>query len=278
MTMAESPEQQLPWYRRIELMSLVHLAFFVLAVMSPSLITHDYFGIPQHNIEEVFIFLFGLAGLVTFSLHQRVVEQRTHERDAAKSAGDRAKHELIESYKYIGSVNRQIEVLKQFANQTSMAMVKDDVYWKDLLGSLTANAASSANASTVLLRFVDVDTLRTESEVAHAMNKKQQFNVANKELRKLHDFGSQHAFMRTDDGREILVVPSDRKQGGVKAFLLLVTDPSRTSDIEASIVKVFANQAELIYHSLAKKKDEAPASDAALTVDAITSKSVGEVR
>ncbi len=273
--MSETPER-VPWYRRIELVSLVHLTFFVLAVMSPSLITHDYFGIPQQHLEELFIFVFGLAGLMTSGLHQRIVEQRTKERDAAQSSADRAKGELIESYKYIGSVNRQIEVLKQFANQASMSLLKDDAYWKDLLLSLAANAASSANAECVLIRFVDIDTLRTEREVMHDLGKKRALRVANKELKRLHDFGSQHAFMRIEDGSEILAVPSDRKEGGVKAFLLLATDPSRTSDTEASIVKVFANQAELIYHHLAKKKEEAP-QDAAAALEAITQKTVGEI-
>lgn len=275
--MSEAPLERVPWYRRIELVSLVHLTFFVLAVMSPSLITQNYGGIPQQHLEEIFIFAFGLAGLMTSGVHQRLVEQRTNERDVARSTADRAKGELIESYKYIGSVNRQIEVLKQFANKTSISLLRDDAYWKELLTSLAANAAASANAQSVLIRFLDIDTLRTDREIAHDLNKHTMtFRVANKELKRLHDFGSQHAFMRTDDGHEILAVPSDRKQGGVKAFLLLATDPSRTGDSEASIVKVFANQAELIYHQLAKKKEIAT-QDAAAAIDAITQKMIGEI-
>ncbi len=267
---------QTPWFRKVELISLVYLVFFVLTVMSPSLISKDYFGIPQAHLEEIFIFIFGLAGLGTANLHQRISEKHTEERDVARKAAITAKNELIDSYKYIGSVNRQIDVLKQFANKASISLLKDDAYWKDLLISLAANAASSANATSVLIRFVDIDNLRTEREVSHDMNVKMLIKIANKELKRLHDFNSPHAFIRTEDGHEILVVPSDRKGMGVKAFLLLATDPSRTGDIETSIAKVFANQAELIYHNVVKKKDILP-KDAAKVVDIITSKSQGEI-
>ncbi len=243
--------------RRVEWIYLVYLLFFLLAVMSPSIVTRDYFGLEQSSIEEALIFAFGLAGLCTFAVYERMMERRLQERDAALGHAEKAKSELIESYQYIGSVNRQIEVLKTLVNKTSISLVDTDSYWKDILQSLAANAAASVNATSVLIRFLDLDKLRTEREVFHAIGKEKQLRMSNKELRKLHDFGASHAFMRTEDGQEILVVPSDRKESTMKVYFMLATDPSKTTDQDVSLAKVFANQAELVYHSLMRRvKDD----------------------
>lgn len=262
--------------KRIEWIYLVYLVFFLLAVMSPSIVKQGYLGLDQSYIEEILIFVFGLAGLTTFAFYERIMERRLKERDEAIDHAEKAKSELIESYQYIGSVNRQIEVLKSLVNKTSISLVDTDSYWKDILQSLAANAAASVNAKSVLIRFLDLDKLRTEREIFHAVGKAKQLRMSNKELRKLHDFGSSHAFMRTEDGEEILVVPSDRKESSVKVYFLLTTDPSKTTDQDVSLAKVFANQAELVYHSLMRnvKDDDGGPLDQVVN---LTSQVKGEV-
>ncbi|MBP9864351.1 hypothetical protein KBC54_02800 [Patescibacteria group bacterium] len=255
MLIEEKAKQSTP--RRVEWIYLVYLLFFLLAVMSPSIVGSDHFGIEQSSLEEILIFLFGLAGLCTFAVYERLIERRMQERDVALGHAEKAKAELIESYQYIGSVNRQIEVLKTLVNKTSISLVDTDTYWKDILQSLAANTAASVNATSVLIRFLDLDKLRTEREIFHTIGKEKQLRMSNKELRKLHDFGSSHAFLRTEDGQEVLVVPSDRKESAMKAYFILTTDPSKTTDQDVSLAKVFANQAELVYHSLMRRvKDD----------------------
>ncbi len=234
---------------------LVYLAFFVLAVMSPSLITHDYFGIPQAQTEEILIFMFGLAGLAVFSLYERHVEKRVKERDEAVNQAERAMKELLESYRYIGSVNRQIEVLKQVVNTTSLSLVNPQSLGRDIMQSLIANAASSINSDRALLRVICLEKLRTESEFHHFPKERKGIRIGNKELKKFHDFGTAHAFLRTDDGENALVVPSDRKGSKDKTFLVVLADPEKLSDVEISLLKVFVNQAELVYYSLLHQKD-----------------------
>lgn len=260
--------------RRFEGVSLIYLAFFVLAVLAPSIITRDYFGVSQTVLEEILIFITGLAGLVTFTVYERVLEKRIQERDDAEANAERAKRELVESYKYIGSMNRQMEVLKKLANQTSMSLITDDAYWKDLLQSLASNAASCADASRVLIRFVELKKLRTEREVHFSANGIKPISVSNRDLRTLAEVGHSHSFARTESGDDVLVVASDKKDSPVKAHVILAVDPTRISDVEISLLKVLANQAELVYHHLLKPK--VGGSPLALT-EAVTSDAVGEV-
>jgi hypothetical protein len=273
--MPETTERQ-GGTRRLEWISLLYLLFFVLAVMSPSLISRDYFGIPEQHVEEIFIFVFGLSGLATFSLYERIMERRMKERDEALSQSEKAIKELLESYKYIGSVNRQIDVLKKLVNETSLSLVGKESYEKDLMRSILANAAASVNATGALVRFLDIEKLRTEREYHHESLDGKTLRVANKELKNLHQFGAPYAFMLTEDGREIIAVPSDRKNSRIKAYLILVADPANVAEMEVSLLKVFANQAELVYHQIIAKKnngDTAPLEK----IDEVAEMAVGEV-
>ena len=243
--------------KRFEGISLVYLVFFVLAVMAPSLVRRDYFGISQTVLEETFIFVMGLASLLTVVVYERMMEKRLLERDTATQNVERVTKELVESYKYIGSINRQLEVLKKLANETSISLVKSDAYWKDLLQSLASNAASCVNAPRVLVRFVELEKLRTDREVFFSRGAKDALKLSNKELRKLHDQHSISAFFRTEDGCELLVVASDQKDSPIHAFLIVEADASRITDVDISLMKVFANQAELVYASLIRTRESA---------------------
>jgi hypothetical protein len=235
---------------RIEWVSLLYLLFFVLAVLSPSLITHNMFGLTETQLEELTIFSFGIAGLLTFATYERVMERR--EREVAKTDADyvRVKRELIESYAYIGSMNRKIELLKKVANETSLASDKGKQE-KELFQAVAQNACAAVGAKTALIRFVSHEPLRTEAENLHAANANATFKVSNKDLVSLKQTGSSHAFVRSEDGQEILVIPSDHKEKG-RAYLLLTLDGEHIQELDVPLLKVFANQAEMLYRTMSQ--------------------------
>ncbi len=235
---------------RLEWISLVYLGLFVLAVLSPSLVSQGYFGVDERHIEELLIFIFGITGMITFSIYERVMERKDQEHEEAKNEYERARKELIESYKYIGSVNRKIEVLKGMANQTSVQLGESQRVTRDLLMTLLSNAAASAGASQALLRYVILDNARTEHEIRH--QSEDDVRVSNKELARLHQEGASHAFVQSEDERELLVVPSDHEGKEVKAFLIFVLDSKDATQADTSLLKVFANQAGLLYYTQAE--------------------------
>lgn len=264
---------------RLEWISLVYLALFVFAVLSPSLVTKNYLGLDERHVEEVLIFLFGIVGLGTFSIYQRLMEKKEKEHESAKMDYERAKRELVESYSYIGSINRKIEVLKKLANETSLTIVERDKRAKDLYSSLVASAATSVGSPIATLRVLHLERLRTELEVHHTPTG-DPIRISNKELKKLHDTGAAHAFLPSENGGEILVVPSGRSDRPIRAFICVTTDPSiPTSEIDTSLLGVFANQAELLHYSEAR--EEPPDQDPKEPLDLVRSAQrqvIGEVR
>ncbi len=264
------------WFR-LEWISLVYLAIFVLAVMSPSLVNHDFFGIDENHVEEILIFIFGMVGLTTFSVYQRLMERSEKEHEDAKSEYERARRELVESYRYIGAINRQIEVLKRVTNQTSLKIVESHRLSKDLLTSLLANAAASVGARTAVIRYVELDKLRTQHEILHSLEKITSFKVHNRDLRSVHESGVSHAFIAGDNGGRVMVVPSDHQGKAVKAYLLLVLPAIEATDIDVSLLKVFANQAELLYYTLAEQPKLLPPGPLEMVEEA-QKRVVGEVQ
>ncbi len=77
------------------------------------------------------------------------------------------------------------------------------------------------------------------------------FHVSNRELRELYERGASHGFVQSEQGYKILVVPSDRHQP-VKAYLLLSMPEEQLHELDTSLLKVFVNQAEMLYGSFTK--------------------------
>lgn len=164
---------------------MIYLVLFVLAILSPSLVRNDYFGLPEDRIEELLIFLFGIAGLATFSLYERVMERRERERDEALSDRDKARKELVSSYEYIGAINRQIDALKKLANETAVSLVEADRIKKGIFQSLAAGAAALMRADHCELRVVALDKLRTLKEFR--LETADPLRVSNRDLLTVHE-------------------------------------------------------------------------------------------
>ncbi len=238
---------------KLEWISLVYLLFFVMAVLSPSMHTRDRFGFSEERLEELSIFAFGIAGLATFAAYEHLMEKREKERKDVEMSYARAKKELIESYAYIGSVNRKIELLKKVANDTSLTIDASSKVPKELYTAIAMNACASVGAASALLRVMSVSKLRTEGEYVHHTGKRLVFKIPNKDLRDLHENSSRHAFVRSEDGKEILVIPADHADD-TKAFLLLQLEESaeKIQEVDVSLLKVFVNQAQILARQFAK--------------------------
>ncbi len=243
---------------RLEWISILYLALFVLAVLTPRMVSRNVFGFEEVQVEETLIFAFGLTGLLTFSLYGKLVERREKERATAEAERDRAKKELSSSYAYIGTINRQMDALKRVANETATtALDPNGSHKKELLQSLAASAAAFVRASYATIRILDVGKTRTVREY-HAKTDTP-VRAHNKHLLALHGEGRSHAFIQGDAG-EVLVIPSDRTGDGIKAFVLIpMPRANMPEEVDGGILKVYANQAELLHHSMAAP-DETPSS------------------
>lgn len=238
---------------RLEWISLIYLLLFVLAVASPSLIRRDFFGVSEDHVEEIFIFFFGLSGLVTFSLYEHLFEKKEKEQAIVETNLDKTKRELVASYEYIGAVNRQLDALKNLANETAGSIDTEDRMRKELFRSIIAGAAALVRSEHGAIRFVSLNKLRTIKEFLIDPN--MGIAISNRDLLEVHLRDHSHHFIRDDRGRDILVIPSSRKDMDAKAFLLLPTMKHDQLEIDGAFLRVYANQAELLYRIAVQRQE-----------------------
>ncbi|HPF95695.1 MAG TPA: hypothetical protein PLR08_04045 [bacterium] len=231
---------------RFAWMIAIYLLCFVLAIFAPSLHSQGRFGLSETALEEFTIFLFGMVGLGVFVAYGRLIEEHLEEEKAEEMNHDKTKQELIESYAYIGTINRKIELLKKVSNQTSLNFIRGKGWSKDLFQALVTHASASVGAKACLLRIIDTPHLRTEAEHTHSTGHQFVFKVSNKDLLAVPERGVSHAFIASEDGKEVLVIPSEGVHSS-KAFLLLILDENQIPEVDVSLLKVFANQAEMLH-------------------------------
>ncbi len=263
--------------RGFQWISVIYLLLFALAVFSPSLIQHQFFGLAEQHLEEALIFIFGLTGIIIFMLYERLMERNERNREEMADICERAKRDLVSSYQYIGTLNRRIEVLKRISNDTSVSIYEQATLSKDLLQELAVSASGSMGGGPAMLRFVHLPKLRTEREFLHASDLPSGtvFSISNKALKRLHEERRPYGSL-IEEAFSWIAVPSDRMSGDVKAFLI-VKHPGNELDVfDPSVLKVFANQAELVYRAL-RKQDWQEGKTVLDFVEAATDKVVGDV-
>jgi hypothetical protein len=259
---------------RLEWVSVLYLVLFVLAVLTPRVITHDWYGLEEAQIEEVLIFFFGMTGLVSFSLYERLMEWWVKEKEVAERERDTARKELVSSYEYIGSMNRQIDALKRVANQTAASVVShDDTAHKELFQSLAASAATLAGSRHATIRMVALDRLRTIHEY-HA-DPQLPLRVPNKALQRSQEEQRSLTTVRGEHGKDVLIIPSDRTPSPAKTFILVAAPAHAINASDTDLLRVYANQAELLFHALSQK--DRPSIDSLALVREAERRVVGQV-
>ena len=240
-----------PRLPRFEWISLIYLAFFALAILSPSMVRHAVLGLPEEQAEEALIFLFGSAGLICFSWLERWMEKKEEERQIAVTDLEKTRRELASSYEYIGSINRRIDALKKLTNETVGAIGDSERQERELFRSIIAGAAAHVRIQRGGIRFLSLQKLRTIKE--YTIDSDQAIRVPNRDLLEVHTLKKSHAFIHDENGSDVLIIPSSRNGNESKAFLLLPMSSSTLADIDPDMLRVYADQAEVLYRLLANK-------------------------
>ncbi|MDP1884436.1 MAG: hypothetical protein Q8L10_03620 [Candidatus Moranbacteria bacterium] len=145
----------------------LYLAIFIIAVMIPDIFREDYFGIPHERIEELAIFLLGMLGFLFFILkeHQLAVQEKEKKREQRRL--QQTARDLIESYSYIGEINRKMDLLMQIGMGLSERTNLNEKREKEIYHSITESATFLLKAECATLVFFNVRTNEIIKHVCH---------------------------------------------------------------------------------------------------------------
>lgn len=225
----------------IKLFLVLYFSILVFSFVTPFFITGGFW---LHFIHYGTIaFLFSLGILVFIMSQIEIFKAKSLKKENQQDFAAFTK-ELIETYKHMGTVNRQLEMTKSLIS--SSALSKEDLNpqgIKNLLQNILDSAAFSVASSWAVLRFINVEQGRTLTEFSFNNSKKEIPNISNTALIDYlnHKKWSKNYFF---------VIPDERERE-IVAFIIM---PKNNKVLEAddSFLKIFVNQAQLIFLAFRK--------------------------
>lgn len=146
----------------------LYLVIFVIAVLIPEIFRKDYFGLPHERIEELAIFLLGMIGFLFFILkeHQLAIQEKEKKREQRRL--QQTARDLIESYSYIGEINRKMDLLMQIGIGLSERTNLNEKREKEIYQSITESASFLLKAECAMLVFFNIKTNKVIKHICHS--------------------------------------------------------------------------------------------------------------
>lgn len=218
---------------KIKINFIYYLLFIVLvivAVITPH-IFHEYGRISENSVQSIIIFFDIALGGIIYSYYQRRLEKMSQENQACQMR-------LIESYKYVGKVHTEMELLHKFMSNLKRLPGNDAESKKQIFTSyLTFMLVSVAKVNKGMLRFIDLKKGRTLKDFTYCRDNKflsvklSNSEIINGELSKAPD-------------RNYIAVKSDYEIGGLKC---VITFPKTYHELDLRLLKILLNQTHLIF-------------------------------
>jgi hypothetical protein len=222
----------------------IFLILFIITVLIPDIIRGNVFFLSQTRAEEATIFLMGVITFVVFTKREQLISFQKKEKEEDQKKIDQAIKDLLESYSYIGEVNRKMDILMNIAlglaDRSVLSKAKEEEVYQSIISA--ANFLMKADASS--LRFVDLESGKTEKEL-NAQEKRTPI--------KNSDLAGMKKDVAVEKKKDCLIVSSAQKINNIKSYLLICgyDREAESNPKNLEMLKVFASQA-LFLHSYAR--------------------------
>lgn len=143
----------------------LYLVIFIMAVIIPDIFRKDFMGMPHERIDELMIFLLGGIGflLFIFKEHQLTAQKKEKEREQRRL--QQTATDLVESYTYIGEINRKMDLLMQIGIGLSNRTNLTEKHEKEVYKSIIESAKSLLKAECATLAFFNLKTKKVVEQI-----------------------------------------------------------------------------------------------------------------
>jgi hypothetical protein len=218
----------------------IFLIIFVVLVLVPDIIRGSFLVFSETRVEEISIFILGAMALLVFIKYERAILIHKEQKEKDQKKIDQTVKDLVESYSYIGEVNRKMDLLMNIA----LGLTDRSVLSRSKENEIYEAIASAANfllkADSATLRFVQIDNFQTKKEIRSTPKAKA---VKNADLEKIDENINA---LRVDD---CLVISSSQDINKIRCFLMICgyDKLEEQSPKNTEILKVFVSQALFVY-------------------------------
>jgi len=210
-----------------------------MTVLIPDLVRGDIFFLSETRAEEISIFLMGAITFIIILKNEQQILFHKKEKEKDEKRIEQTVKDLVESYSYIGEVNRKMDILMGIALGLSDRTALSKTHENETYASIVNAANSLLKADFTALKFIDTKTLKTKRE----------FLPEGRESVKNTVLVSMKENVYIKKQRDFLVVSSNQEVKGVKSYLVIhnynIEEENNPKNME--ILKVFASQALFLY-------------------------------
>lgn len=227
----------------------IFFILFIVAVMVPDIVRGPISFLVEERVEEIMIFVLGAIAFFVFIKNERKIFLQKKEKEKDEKKINQTVKDLVESYSYIGEVNRKMDILMNTALGLSDGSDLNKKKEAEIYDSIIGAANFLMKADRTYLRFIDVVTGKTKKE----------FKIEGKEkLLGNQDLLSMGDNVNVKKMKGYIIISSSQKINFVKSYLVIYGyDPEEESSPKnIEILKVFASQAIFLYSYIQKSKEE----------------------
>lgn len=222
---------------------------FIIAVMIPDIVRKNISFLPEERAEEIIIFSLGTIAFLTFLRNERRIAAQRKEKEKAQKKMNQTVKDLVDSYSYIGEVNRKMDILMEVALGLADRSLLDKKKEKEVYESIINAANFLLKGDSTTLRFINMETQRTERELKIPENTN--MRVSNKELIGMPEN------VNIKKQEDYLIISSPQKINQIKSFLVVnnYDDQEEKKPRNIEILKLFASQAVFLHAYMEKGED-----------------------
>lgn len=218
----------------------IFLIIFIITVLVPDIVRTNFGIISETRLEEILIFFMGAMALAIFIKNEQQLLFHKKEKEKDKKKIEQTVKDLVESYSYIGEVNRKMDLLMNTALGLSDRSVLSKAHEKETYQSIVSATSFLLKSDFTSLRFVDMKNIKTKQEFRSENSGR---TIKNNLLAEMKD----NINVKKDN--DCLIISSNQKINDIKSYLIIrgfdEKEESNPKNIE--ILKVFASQALFLY-------------------------------
>ena len=217
----------------------IFLIIFIITALIPDLITGNVFFLSETRAEEVAIFLMGALTFAIILRNERQILFHKKEKEKDEKRIQQTVNDLVESYSYIGEVNRKMDILMGTALGLTDRSVLSKTHENETYISIITAANSLLKAESTSLKFVDIKTSQTKKEFISEGGE----SIKNKTLTSMGEN------VNVKKKKDYLIISSGQAVKDMKSYLIIHKyDPAEENNQKnTEILKVFASQALFLY-------------------------------
>ncbi len=219
----------------------IFFILFAIGVLVPDIIGDGFSFISEERVEEIVLFLLGATGFIIFLFKEKELLSEKREKEINKKRLDETGKDLIESYSYIGEVNRKTDLLIEVMLGLSEGEMLDEKKLKEAYLSIADAANLMLKGENTTLLFFDENE---EGNIKEAYDTAKPKFAADKDILK-----SMGGIVNIKKDRECLIVSSPNKINGVRSYLKVesYSKEEEKKPKNTEILKMLTSQALLVY-------------------------------